>query len=327
VSADKNPDPRTETEIESEAAAWIIHMEGEPTAEERARFDAWRRADPRHDTACRRLETVWSRAGLLTRVPPEGAPVDADLLKPRGSWWRPASILEWLSAPHPVVRRVIAFLLPVTIVAAVAWFSLLPRLGVAYDNTTVYSARHWLEDGSQVELRPSSHIRARMTTAARIVDFESGEVRFAVAKDPDHRPFDVRVGNTVLRAKGTNFWVRSQDADRVEMDVVEGSVLVEIVGQEGPTLIAGERVTVRGTDALVLPSSDHRITLRRTPLAEAVRDFNWYYPDKMIVADESLRDFVLTGSFRAVNRAGFLESLMDQGIRSEEGSHEIVLRR
>ena len=49
--------------------------------------------------------------------------------------------------------------------------------------------------------------------------------------------------------------------------------------------------------------------------------FEWVF------ADEALRDFVLTGSFRAVNREGFLESLRDQGIRSEERAHEIVLRR
>ena len=120
-----------------------------------------------------------------------------------------------------------------------------------------------------------------MTASARIVDFDRGEARFTVAKDPNHRPFDVRVGSTVLRAKGTNFWVRSQDAARVEMDVVEGSVLVEIVGQEGPTLIAGERVTVTRRQTPSLPSSDHRIALRRTPLADAVRDFNWYYTGPM----------------------------------------------
>jgi ferric-dicitrate binding protein FerR (iron transport regulator) len=42
VSAHKSTDSRTETQIETEAAAWLIHMEGEATPEDRVRFDARR---------------------------------------------------------------------------------------------------------------------------------------------------------------------------------------------------------------------------------------------------------------------------------------------
>jgi len=318
----ESPDPRSDSEIESEAARWIVRMEGEPTPEERADFSAWRLENERHETACQRLETVWTRAGLLKYMRPAGHDIDADLLKPPHAPAQQSSKRE-----YPVLRWISAALIPITAVGVVVWISVLPVLGMSYDTDATRSGHYQLEDGSHLDLRPSSHVRVRMTETARVVEFDRGEVRFTVQSDPTHRPFEVRIGTTVLRAKGTDFWVRSRDPARFEMEVVEGRVLVETAGRDPPTLTAGERITVAAEKSRIDPSPERRVALRRTRLADAVREFNLYYDQPMRIADASLEEVTLSGSFRAVNREGFLETLADREILSEDRGNEIVLFR
>jgi len=336
VSCDRNPDCRTDTEIESEAANWIIRMEGEASAAERARF-AWRQENERHETACRRLETVWSRAGILQRARLPDAAIDADLLKPRRVRWLPRPLVAYFAEPRPVLQRVAASLIPLTAVAAMAWIAVLPLSGTSYETAASESEQLQLEDGSAVRLHPSSRILVRMTDASRIVELEHGEVRFIVRKDPAFRPFDVRAGDIVLRAKGTIFTVR-RDAGGLEMQVAEGSVAVARRSNEAqlgrddlpaviPTVDAGERVSVTAERIRIVPGTERRVTLRRRPLPDAIREFNLFYDQPMRIADESLDGELLSGSFRAVNRAGFLESLAEQDIRSEDRGPEILLFR
>lgn len=323
MTAKDSPDRRSDTDIESEAARWIVRMEGEPTPGERADFSAWRLENERHETACQRLETVWTRAGMLKYLrPTTGHEIDADLLKPPLAAAPQPSTRE-----YPVLRWISAALIPIAAVGVVLWISVLPVLGTSYETDATRSGHYRLEDGSHIDVRPSSRVRARMTETARVVEFDRGEVRFTVNKDPSHRPFEVRVGTSVLRAKGTDFWVRSRDATRFEMEVVEGRVLVETAGREPPTLTAGERITVTAEKSRIVPSPERRVALRRTPLADAVREFNLYYDQPIRIADESLEDVTLSGSFRAVNREGFLETLADREIHSEDRGNEIVLRR
>lgn len=325
MSAQKSPD--TDTEIESEAAKWLIRMDGDATSEERARFAAWRKEDPRHEAACRALETVWARAGLLSSVRPAGAPIDADLLKPRKRRW------FGLEVPRPL-RWAIASLVPVVAAGTMAWMSYMPK---TYANPGTYTKQQKLEDGSGVGLAPSSRIRVRMTDDARVVDLENGNVLFDVAKDPK-RPFDVKTGQKVLRAKGTNFLVAMLDPLHFHLTVKEGSVIVGNPGDEAnyfhadlrathPTVNAGERAEVEGARVRIYPAAKRRIDLKDRALDDAVREFNLFYDKPMRIVDDALFRGRITANFAASNREGFLHVLAQQDILSEDRGDAILLFR
>ena len=334
MSAQKPADSRTDTEIESEAAAQIIRMEGDATPEERARFEAWRKEDPRHEAACRRLETVWSRAGLLTAVRPPGPPIDADLLKPRGLRKLLGRFAARLGCPHSAIRWTVASLVPIVALGAMAWMSFMPK---TYANTDGHEKQVRLEDGSGAGLQPSSLMRVRITEEARVVELESGGVRFDVVKDPK-RPFDVRTGQKVLRAKGTNFLVNRLDTVRFHLSVKEGSVIVGNPGDEAsylhedlrashPTVHAGERAEWDGKRVRIYPNPRRSIRFVDRALDDALREFNLFYDKPMRIETDSLYRGRITANFAVSNREGFLHVLAQQDILSEDRGDAIVLFR
>src|SRR5690606_19917505 len=132
-------------DIESEAASGLIRIEnGDATPEEIARFRAWREADPRHEAACRRLEIVWSRAGLLSRIRPPDSEVDPDLLEPHGLERVTAHVGAFFGEPHPALKVVAPFL----IAGLVLWLTMLSALGTTYATGSDDAASYTLEDNS-----------------------------------------------------------------------------------------------------------------------------------------------------------------------------------
>ncbi len=206
-----------------------------------------------------------------------------------------------------------------------------------YANTEADAKQQLLEDGSEADLQPSSRIRVHMTAEARVVELESGEVRFEVAREP-HRPFDVKTGQKVLRAKGTNFLVDRRDPLRFHLTVKEGSVVVGNPGDEAgyfhadlrathPTVHAGERAEVDGKRVRIYPDPARRVELDDRALDDAVREFNLFYDKPMRIADDALFRGRITASFAASNREGFLHVLAQQDILSEDRGDAILLFR
>src|SRR5687767_8009985 len=71
----------TASEIEAQAAAWLVRRDGGAlSAEEQAEFDAWTAADARARAAFLRLERGWQRADGLKRLRPLDGSADPDLL-------------------------------------------------------------------------------------------------------------------------------------------------------------------------------------------------------------------------------------------------------
>lgn len=105
-----------------------------------------------------------------------------------------------------------------------------------------------LGDGSVVEVRRGGRFRAAYSPAARQVLLESGEARFAVAKNPN-RPFLVGLGPVAVRAVGTAFDIR-REPGWVEILVTEGRITIEDERGAGrpplvPVLAAGRRARLR----------------------------------------------------------------------------------
>jgi transmembrane sensor len=81
-----------------------------------------------------------------------------------------------------------------------------------------------LPDGSRVEMNTNSEISIHLTKSSRTIQLVRGEALFTVAHDPT-RPFDVQVGQTVIRAIGTEFDVYRQSAG-TRVTVIDGLVQV-----------------------------------------------------------------------------------------------------
>src|SRR5262249_45481738 len=67
-------------DIESDAAQWLIRLEGDSSPQNRADFEAWLAADPRHQAAYIRLEKTWNRADILKRLRPLDGVVDEQVI-------------------------------------------------------------------------------------------------------------------------------------------------------------------------------------------------------------------------------------------------------
>ncbi|WP_431261482.1 FecR family protein [Roseateles chitinivorans] len=104
-----------------------------------------------------------------------------------------------------------------------------------------------LKDGSRISLNTASRIHVRWTPSRRIVELETGEALFEVAKDP-RRPFVAVANGVEVRAIGTSFVVRS-DAGEARRDEASGGTSVTLI--EGTVVVT----QVSGKNERVSPVS------------------------------------------------------------------------
>lgn len=257
----------TPSDIETQAAAWLVRREAPSfAAEEAAEFEAWASADARHRAAFVRLEAAWRRADRLRRLRPLDGTVDENLLanspfarieeypaaagtkdsRDDSTVARPSPPNEptvehvaLIEEPVPSRRR---WLVPLAAAAAVLalaavgtfqWLST-DRTGGWKTYATEYGfEKIVLDDGSVVHLNTNSGMRVRLTSDHREVRLDRGEALFKVAHEAS-RPFDVEAAGTTVRAVGTEFSVRLREPGEkafgrkdVEVLVKEGRVAID----------------------------------------------------------------------------------------------------
>jgi transmembrane sensor len=197
-----------------------------------------------------------------------------------------------------------------------------------------------ITDGSHVILNTDSEIRVALSPRERGIHLERGEAFFEVAKDP-HRPFVVHAGAVSVTAVGTQFSVRRRQTDTLVV-VTEGVVRVGNTAanpvSDGQSVKAGQLARISDTGVLVqdktIPETEEQLSWRRgvlvfhdTRLSEAVAEFNRYNTRKIVIADASLNDFRVAGSFNAASTTTFVH-LLAQGfpVRVEERADELILK-
>jgi transmembrane sensor len=75
--------PTDSNSIEIEASEWLARLDRtDATDEDRAAFERWRDADPRHMAAYARLESAWGQLDRVRALRPASSQVDADILRP-----------------------------------------------------------------------------------------------------------------------------------------------------------------------------------------------------------------------------------------------------
>jgi transmembrane sensor len=303
------------TEIEEQAAEWLIRLDRQPTESARAEFETWVSVDLRHRAAYLRLSAAWTKTARMKTLARTDVPIDPDLLKApreRVGWSR----YLWAVAAAAVVVSVGSFVL----------WTLRPAIDVYRTDVGGYS-RVPLADGSFVSLNTDSEVRVRLDPQVREITLVRGEALFDVAHDT-RRPFDVHAGSTVVRAVGTSFDVRRRSADEVDVVVTDGKVAVNSGNTPGSTrATAAPTLVVAGEVAAALPKGvevrkvDRKDVTRRLSwqagelsfqgesLAEVIGEFNRYSQRHLELADPSLQNLEVGGSFRATDIDSFVVAL------------------
>lgn len=315
-------------DVRGTADAWFARLRApECSAAERALFEAWCDADPRHAEAYADTEELWRRLGALSEAPElmtlEREAVHALREAPEQETWRANSNVATAlpaSRYNTMARRRSAWATSLGLAAAAMlalalgmWF-FVPSLTDA--PPLVYVATDQLRnitlsDGSELQLDVGTRVSAQLSSESRLIELKGGRAIFAVAHDAG-RPFIVVAADSRVTAIGTRFQVQSENK-RVTVTLAEGVVAVQRGATTGRAsqqtrLQPGEQVSYtseqavwdqRKVDADAATSwSQGRLVFHGAPLIEAVAEVNRYSLRKIHLADPELAALRLSGTFR-----------------------------
>ena len=219
--------------IAETASDWILREEDGFSSQDRAAFEAWRAADPRHEEALIRLRALWNE--LDEAVP---APV-VPLHRPVQRAYRKLVLPKWV--PSKWMGAMAACVALVWLAAGEGWL-----IRLRADQRTVPGEQRTLHlaDGSQVKMDSNTALAFDFTPVRRSVRLLGGRALFTVAADPG-RPFVVRAGSGEVTALGTQFTVETEHG-KADALVTEHRVLVRS-GYGNPAIV-GEGQTITWTD-------------------------------------------------------------------------------
>ena len=357
------------TQIYEEACEWFIECRaGDLDNAARAEFDRWLRKSSEHQGAYLEIAAIWNEGPNLD--PANRWDLDKLIAQPED----PANIIAWKrtrSTSHTsqsqskrteANERSTAAILPArtgrrrpfaiaaSILLATASFATYILMSSGVYATALGEQRSLaLSDGSTVELNSLSRIRIRYGEHDRTVDLLQGQALFHVAKDTT-RPFIVDIGQTRVRAVGTQFDVYRKP-DGTVVTVVEGRVAIlnegrpsgpkhegerglrdpapgtevaDFAQQEGEGAIflgAGEQITVSPKRArkTLHPNlagatswTQRQLVFDAASLADVAEEFNRYNERKLVIEPSALETLHISGVFSSTDSASLIRFLRDR---------------
>jgi transmembrane sensor len=280
---------RADETLIDEAAQWMALLQsGDVSLGERAAFEAWRTADPRHQQI---IEQMGGGLNLLRNPNLRAVPRN--------------SLLHSLNAPSSR-RRFISGSLSVLGVAVLAGllgrrYGWLPEAGEL--STGTGERRDFaLQDGSALTLNARSRVVPLFDSTQRLLALRSGELLVDVAKDPS-RPFVVETEHGRIRALGTKFLVQHND-DSTRLVMLHSQVEVVTASGARQVVEAGESLLFNDRGILSLQRSNGhesawtqgRLEIRDRPLSEVIDSLRRYRRGIVHVSAE-VADLRLSGLY------------------------------
>lgn len=311
---DQEPSKSADTDPGEQARAWFVRLLREPSAAERARFEAWRSADAAHDEAFRRVEAAWEASAKPGR---RAAAREADKL---------AAYLEKMDkarAQRRTTRRLgAASLVLALLVGGAVWLER-PNLfqDLTADHVTGRGERRsvTLPDGSTVLLDADSAIAQDYAGGGRRIALLRGAAFFDIV--PSAIPFVVEAAQGEVTVLGTRFDVRLLD-DGGAVTLERGSVAVaagDRAEQADRTILEpGQQVrfgaaglsTVEQIDlGDALAWREGRFVFYRARLADVVREVERHGAGRIVILGSALAGERVTGSFLLADTDAALGSL------------------
>ncbi|WP_129973518.1 MULTISPECIES: FecR domain-containing protein [unclassified Pseudomonas] len=260
---------RPDETLIDEAAQWMALLQsGHVSLQERAAFDAWRTADPRHQQI---IEQMGGGLNLLRHSNLRGLPRE--------------SVLHSLNAPSSRCRFLSGSLsvLGIAVLAGLLGrrYGWLPEAGELSTGTSE-RREFTLEDGSALTLNARSRVVPRFNNLERLLDLRSGELLIDVAKNLA-RPFVVETEHGRMRALGTKFLVQRGD-DSTRLVMLHSQVEVVTASGARQVVEAGESLLFNRQEILALERSkgqesawvQGRLEVRDRPLSEVIDSLRSY---------------------------------------------------
>lgn len=312
-------------DIRMEAASWITVLgRDEVSAEDTAKFKAWRAQSDRHRKAFDSLSALCADLPILKEID--------DVAE--------ATVMSLPPETRFLPRRTVfamAASVAMVLVAGGAYQALQTRSlnQVAEFETEIGKQRTFeLADGSTVQLNTASKVEVEYSRTGRTLRLTEGEAFFDVEKDPK-RPFSVYAGDGVVTAIGTAFSVRVRDNTALEVTVEEGrvalakqltvstpeaSVAPAINSARTAQLSAGQTTVFDETveEIKQMPAAelerklawrDGMLAYSGEPLSEVIADISRYTDLKIDVDDPALLERQVAGYFKAEEVDASISSL------------------
>lgn len=326
-------DTRNEQAAVSEAADWLVRVEGNASESERVAFIEWVSQDPEHVRQILELYALRVEARRVVRSDP--ALIRRMHACHSIARFRPVQHREQPTSPSV---SLVALSKPSatrfwTIVASFVGFVAL-MLFAKGEMTPVYQTSAGqnrlivLADGSRLHLRSSTKVRVRLGPITRDIFLQRGEAFFDVAHDPFH-PFRVHARDAVSEALGTQFGIRMQDTE-LSISVKQGRVALAAGGGSKDSIVieSGQQAT-RSLQSnprqwqLSLLSMQRRreafawtgtIDLTGMTLRDVVARFNKSNVTQIAIDDPAIRDIRLGGRVWLLEPEQFVRSLQRMDI-------------
>jgi|AntAceMinimDraft_12_1070368.scaffolds.fasta_scaffold24537_2 transmembrane sensor len=333
------------------AAGWLVKLERGLTPEEETELYQWFDVNQRNLESFLKVAELWDKMGALSRLS-ELFPI------PYKESHRTLNVWQLnVAAAVALLCLTLASLYytQYDVLTALGAGSKLVQVQDKRDVlTTVYEtaigeqSHVILADGSSVILNTNSLLSVRLDRRQRILTLKRGEVHVDVAHDLT-RPLSVVAGNSIVQAVGTTFAVEIRDNKNVDVIVTEGKVLVgtrslssnagaetitPVLLSSSLTVAKGESIRLGDLGAKVQAVSaediddqlswrEGNLIFRDETLESAMTEIGRYTTTEFVFVDESLKQEVIAGRFKAGDVDGLLAVLRENiGIayeRTEDG--------
>jgi transmembrane sensor len=315
---------------EEQAAEWCWRIADRALTDgEQAAFDAWSRADPRHQQVFDEMVAVWKATDAIAEMPGFLSLRAKALTTMESARERGDAPSRWHRGWSQAVAAIAAMLV---IVFGGFWY--FADSSQTYDTGIGERRIVRLDDGSRISLDASSRVVAVYSDDRRSLRLERGRAKFDVAMDP-LRPFTVTAGNQAVVATGTAF---SVELLRGQMRVLlyEGEVVVVAQPAVGRGSVSqavksgGPRATTEhlgpGQELVsnfasgsvhILPAKierslaweEGRLDFVDEPLARAVERINRYTDVPIVIGDASAARLLVNGVFDAGDTQSFVRGM------------------
>lgn len=290
--------------LAEQALTWHVRLKDPiATKGDRAAFEAWMSADPRHREAYEEAGRLWASS----LVPAQALGADG--------WYRAAPAPRRFSP-----RLAFASIAILAVLSGVALWrdpGLLDRALADHSTAPGQHAEIVLADGTRAYLDGDSAISVSITPERREVVLRRGRAWFDVAHRPDPT-FRVLAGDVVARDIGTAFSVE-RGAEVTLVTVEQGEVAVSLAGRPDETrLLTGQRMRIANGVTRATETVDPGVELAwrrglvvfdRAPLSAVVEQMDRMHAGRVLLRDRELGRLTLSGIFRADDQEAVLAAL------------------
>ena len=270
----------------SEAAAWVVRLDGSASQEDRRLFEQWLAQDSAHQAAYDQAVSTYRQSALLRH---SSVTRDRDLET------------HFPSRPGPLAGRALAASLGALLLLGGYQLAtgglpfMQPPLQAVMLTSGTVAEDIKLDDGTAVRLEPASAIRIDLTRTQRRAQLRRGRARLAVVDD--RRPFLLEAGSARSEVREGEF----------ELSVAAGQGEIRKL-KPGQSVSAGKGPAIAAAQSVV-PARDDLLEFKATPLSEVALRANQTGAQPVLDIDPRLRALRVTGVFKAGDTIALARSL------------------